>query len=109
MMSPLLSLLLIFLFINNVSSYYSPRAFSKIRTTIRLRASEGTIVSPFDSSRTSTATAPSEDKDDDTDDDDEELPLTIENVERVLDEMRPYLQSDGFVTLQAYAASFSSR
>lgn len=28
-------------------------------------------------------------------DDDDELPLTRENVERVLDEMRPYLKADG--------------
>jgi hypothetical protein len=27
--------------------------------------------------------------------DDGPLPLTLENVERVLDEMRPYLMSDG--------------
>ena len=31
----------------------------------------------------------------DDDDDDECLPLTLENVEIVLDEMRPYLMSDG--------------
>jgi hypothetical protein len=28
---------------------------------------------------------------------DEHLPLTLENVEMVLDEMRPYLMSDGYV------------
>ncbi|CAM9703085.1 unnamed protein product [Chrysoparadoxa australica] len=32
---------------------------------------------------------------DDDDDDDAPLPLTLENVEKVLDEMRPYLISDG--------------
>lgn len=29
-------------------------------------------------------------------DDDDELPLTRENVELVLDEMRPYLKADGY-------------
>lgn len=32
---------------------------------------------------------------DDDDDDDDVLPLTLDNVEAVLDEMRPYLMSDG--------------
>lgn len=44
-----------------------------------------TIVSPFDPTKSSST---------DTDGDDE-LPLTRENVELVLDEMRPYLKSDG--------------
>jgi len=36
-----------------------------------------------------------DDEDDDELDPDIELPLTLENVERVLDELRPYLISDG--------------
>ncbi|KAJ1435110.1 NifU-like domain-containing protein [Ochromonadaceae sp. CCMP2298] len=51
-----------------------------------------TIVSPFDASRTSDA-APTGGMDED--DEDDELPLTVENVEKVLDEMRPYLKADG--------------
>mmetsp|Transcript_9000 Transcript_9000/g.11336 ORF Transcript_9000/g.11336 Transcript_9000/m.11336 type:complete len:217 (-) Transcript_9000:317-967(-) len=48
------------------------------------------IQSPFDTSNSM--------YDDDDDDDevlDQELPLTLENVEKVLDELRPYLISDG--------------
>ena len=60
------------------------------QASLRLFAStEEKIVSPFDASKGGTA------DDDDDDDEDEELPLTRENVELVLDEMRPYLQSDG--------------
>jgi hypothetical protein len=36
-----------------------------------------------------------EDSDDEEAEDDGPLPLTLENVERVLDKMRPYLMSDG--------------
>jgi Fe-S cluster biogenesis protein NfuA len=58
-------------------------------SSLRLFAStEEKIVSPFDASKGGTV-------DDDDDDDEDELPLTRENVELVLDEMRPYLQSDG--------------
>ena len=46
------------------------------------------VISPFD---TSSNANPNESEDDS----DDELPLTLENVEKVLDEMRPYLQSDG--------------
>ncbi|KAJ8612522.1 hypothetical protein CTAYLR_003731 [Chrysophaeum taylorii] len=50
--------------------------------TTRLRAE--VISSPFEKGL-----------DEDDEDDDEELPLTLENVEKVLDELRPYLMSDG--------------
>ena len=61
------------------------------QASLRLFAStEEKIVSPFDASKGGTA-----DDDDDDDEDEDELPLTRENVELVLDEMRPYLQSDG--------------
>mmetsp|Transcript_22764 Transcript_22764/g.21999 ORF Transcript_22764/g.21999 Transcript_22764/m.21999 type:complete len:231 (-) Transcript_22764:303-995(-) len=46
-----------------------------------------TIVSPFD--------AKTGDSLDDLDDDDDDLELTEENVELVLDEMRPFLKADG--------------
>jgi hypothetical protein len=46
-----------------------------------------TIVSPF---------SPTKDNYQPVDEGDDELPLTRENVELVLDEMRPYLQSDGY-------------
>lgn len=52
-------------------------------------SSSDIIVSPFDSEN-SKAQSVLEDEDDG-----EELALTPENVELVLDEMRPYLQSDG--------------
>lgn len=55
----------------------------------RLYASTEPIISPFANQDTA------EDNDDDSEEDDYELPLTRENVEMVLDEMRPYLQSDG--------------
>ncbi len=52
-------------------------------------ASQGEIVSPF-------AKLGATDKLDDRDEDDEIfLPLTYENVEKVLDELRPYLIADG--------------
>lgn len=57
-----------------------------------------TIISPFDPTGTGAKAVGSNDHahaDDDEDDDDDELPLTRENVELVLDEMRPYLKSDG--------------
>ena len=40
-------------------------------------------------------TARQDDDSDDEPEDDGPLPLTLENVERVLDKMRPYLMSDG--------------
>jgi len=55
----------------------------------RLYTSTEPIISPFANQDTA------EDNDDDSEEDDYELPLTRENVEMVLDEMRPYLQSDG--------------
>lgn len=63
-------------------------------TYVGLRASADTIISPFDQAKGGSAAAVDDDDEDD-DDDDDELPLTRENVELVLDEMRPYLQSDG--------------
>jgi Fe-S cluster biogenesis protein NfuA len=48
------------------------------------------IVSPFDVDGSST-----DDGFPPSSNDDYELPLTLDNVEKVLDEMRPYLQSDG--------------
>ena len=50
--------------------------------------SGGDVVSPFTDGVNSKGFG-------DSGDDDEILPLTIENVEKVLDEMRPYLMSDG--------------
>lgn len=63
----------------------------------RRLAAADTIVSPFDATKGGTAAAGAggDAGDDDEDDEDDELPLTRENVELVLDEMRPYLQSDG--------------
>jgi len=55
-------------------------------STYLLASSTEPIVSPFDSSSSSTTTTPVVE---------DELELTVENVEKVLDEMRPYLQSDG--------------
>jgi hypothetical protein len=54
-----------------------------------------TIISPFDSSSGKVAAATTDRDDDDDDNDDYELALTRENVELVLDEMRPFLQADG--------------
>ena len=55
-------------------------------STYLLASSTEPIVSPFDSSSSSSTTTPVVE---------DELELTVENVEKVLDEMRPYLQSDG--------------
>ena len=80
----------------------------RLAVALRLRrALAATIVSPFDTSRGPVSSQP--DHDDDDDNDDDELPLvssphrfhqshlrqTAENVELVLDEMRPYLKADG--------------
>lgn len=51
--------------------------------------SEDSVVSPFDTTDEAGDGFPP------SADDEEELPLTEANVEKVLDEMRPYLQSDG--------------
>jgi hypothetical protein len=59
-------------------------------TTCLYDAPEGAIISPFDETKTVSPAA-----DTDKPADDEELPLTRENVELVLDEMRPYLKADG--------------
>ena len=67
--------------------------YKKINTYILLASTEP-IVSPFDqSSSSSSSTTTSSGPPPVTVDD--ELELTEENVEKVLDEMRPYLQSDG--------------
>ena len=58
----------------------------RIVTQREMSESANSIVSPFDSSEDDGFPSAS---------DDEELPLTLANVETVLDEMRPYLQSDG--------------
>lgn len=62
----------------------SPSSFSVMTGSSRLSATEEDIISPFDSDvNTSTNT------------ESEFLELTWENVEKVLDEMRPYLIQDG--------------
>ena len=53
------------------------------RIATRAEPAADDVVSPFESDGS---------KDDD---DDEILPLTYDNVEKILDEMRPYLMSDG--------------
>ena len=58
----------------------------RIVTQREMSESAKSIVSPFDSSEDDRFPSASND---------EELPLTLANVETVLDEMRPYLQSDG--------------
>ena len=50
------------------------------------------IISPFDST---SGKSTSDSGTVNFADDDEELTLTRDNVERVLDEMRPYLKADG--------------
>ena len=68
---------------------------SHIRRQIFTLCAE-TIISPFDSSGgKAVATMAHDDDDDDDDYDDHTLALTRENVEVVLDEMRPFLQADG--------------
>ena len=52
------------------------------RIATRAEPAADDVVSPFES-------------DGSKDDDDEILPLTYDNVEKILDEMRPYLMSDG--------------
>lgn len=69
------------------SSAIASSSSSSKRSTMRLAAADP-VVSPFDTT-TETGRAL------DAYDDDDELPLTRENVELVLDEMRPYLESDG--------------
>jgi len=59
-----------------------------IRTpTLFSATTDDKIISPFEN--------PTEEMEEN--DDDYELPLTRDNVEKVLDEMRPYLQSDGYI------------
>jgi lysyl-tRNA synthetase class 2 len=75
--------------INSYSSHIRINTNSYINNhiaTYLLASSTEPIVSPFDSSSSSSSTATSVE---------EELELTVDNVEKVLDEMRPYLQSDG--------------
>eukprot|EP01041_Mallomonas_annulata_P007930 gene7930-16236_t len=80
--------LILSIFVEKTSSLYrgSLRTF-QIRRFKQISAATGEqIISPFDTETS---------KMDQDMDDDDELPLTRENVELVLDEMRPYLQSDG--------------
>lgn len=62
-----------------------------------LHASDGMIVSPFASTGVATASGASKSVSSDDSDDElgDELSLTRENVEIVLDEMRPFLAADG--------------
>lgn len=55
-----------------------------------------TIISPFDASVEGGGKG---NIDSDDDRDEFELSLTRENVEIVLDEMRPFLQADGYITI----------
>ena len=59
--------------------------------TVSIKMTTDSIISPFDS----TSGASKSESDVVNYDDDEELTLTRDNVERVLDEMRPYLKADG--------------
>ena len=78
----------------SANAFLHHAAFTRPR--ISLRDADGEIVSPFDDSRqdgeggtaTYTATKPTELTSG-------PLDLTYENVEMVLDEMRPYLMQDG--------------
>jgi hypothetical protein len=80
------------------TAFMAPTSLRSGRLAARLQA---TIVSPFDSSSSGSSSSasatnkPSPSDDDDDFDDDDDLPLTAENVELVLDEMRPYLKADG--------------
>lgn len=72
------------------SSYATNIAYTNIFHRQLDLCLKDTIVSPF------AGTGPNSSAEStDEEDDDDELPLTRENVEKVLDEMRPYLQSDG--------------
>eukprot|EP01038_Epipyxis_sp_PR26KG_P011630 gene11630-15577_t len=77
----------------NFETFIISRSVNLFRRKYVIFASTTTsdIVSPFDASKQGNATT----DDDDDDNDDDELPLTRENVELVLDEMRPYLMQDG--------------
>lgn len=73
-----------------VAHIFAARVHSSLQQGMRLSATDP-VVSPFDTSSS----------DSDIDDEwgtvagDELLELTVENVEMVLDEMRPYLEADG--------------
>lgn len=72
---------------SNKIMIYNNNMFKTTTSLLVLKSSSTEpIVSPFDSSSKSSSS---------TTTNDEELELTVENVEKVLDEMRPYLQSDG--------------
>ena len=62
------------------------------KRTITIKMATDSIISPFDST---SGKSTSDSGTVNFADDDEELTLTRDNVERVLDEMRPYLKADG--------------
>lgn len=70
---------------------FSPGSHLHLMRAAALPALRAEVISsPFQS-----GIGEGDDYDDDDDDDfDEELPLTLENVEKVLDELRPYLMCD---------------
>lgn len=63
------------------------------RHELRAAPQQQQVVSPFESLAADNIRL--DDEEDDELDPDVELPLTLENVEKVLDELRPYLMSDG--------------
>jgi len=84
--------------------YHTKQQHININNVLCLYATSSNIISPFDSSRTRDDNDEDDDDDDDEDgllgsqitiEDEEDLPLTRENVELVLDQMRPYLKADG--------------
>lgn len=60
-------------------------------TTTSRQLQRAITVRPIYADVISSPFQPSLDDDDDDDEADEELPLTLDNVEKVLDELRPYL------------------
>ena len=75
--------------------FVSSTVINKRRTRCRASALGMTIVSPFDSSEDAVATATATATYTPLPSDDEPLELTWENVDLVLEEMRPYLLQDG--------------
>ena len=68
-------------------THFSQRTQGELR--VYATSEDPAVVSPFDTTDDAGDGFPP------SADDEEELPLTEANVEKVLDEMRPYLQSDG--------------
>ena len=79
---------------NNNNNNNNNEIYKKINTYILLASTEP-IVSPFDQSSSSSSSSTTTSSGPPPVTVDDELELTEENVEKVLDEMRPYLQSDG--------------